>query len=67
MKSTFMIQKVDFKTYQLDQPVKLVMNLKEFKTMVDYMDTMETTVTLEFTEPGRYDEQNRKRAIGLKK
>ncbi|KAI8364005.1 Rad9/Ddc1, partial [Choanephora cucurbitarum] len=53
VKSTFMIQKVDFKTYHLDQPVKLVMNLKEFKTMVDYMDTMETTVTLEFTEPGR--------------
>ncbi|KAI8366891.1 Rad9-domain-containing protein [Blakeslea trispora] len=52
VKSSFMIPKADFKSYELE-PMTLVVNLKDFKTMIDYVDMMESMLTLEFTAPGR--------------
>ncbi|KAI9476502.1 MAG: Rad9/Ddc1 [Benjaminiella poitrasii] len=52
VRATFSIDASDFESYSINRPVKLTFNLREFKAMVDYMDTIEGPVKLSFDEMG---------------
>ncbi|KAI7901145.1 Rad9/Ddc1 [Cokeromyces recurvatus] len=52
VRATFSINASDFESYSIHRPTKLTFNLREFKAIVDYMDTIEGAVKLNFDDMG---------------
>ncbi|EIE90530.1 hypothetical protein RO3G_15241 [Rhizopus delemar RA 99-880] len=53
VQTTFKMKVTDCIEYSVTQHIKLVFNLKEFKAIIDYMESMEAPVHAHFEEPGK--------------
>jgi hypothetical protein len=52
VKSMFLIYKADFDTYDIKRDAKLVINLKEFKSFVEYIEYLGGTLDLQYEAAG---------------
>ncbi|KAI8642532.1 Rad9-domain-containing protein [Parasitella parasitica] len=52
VKSMFLIYKADFATFDIKRNAKLVINLKEFKSIVDYVEYLGGALELQYEAPG---------------
>lgn len=48
----FLIYKADFDTYDIKRDAKLVINLKEFKSFVEYIEYLGGTLDLQYEAAG---------------